>query len=238
MLNDFTLNDYKILMSNFSDRGYEVKKYEDVVPDQKHLIVRHDVDFSPKYASIVAHEEAKLDISAYYYFLVRSPFYNIFEPECHSILRQLLIDGHHIGLHFDAALYENDRAALEKSARAECDLFETILNAPITTISFHRPARELIGEKSSFAGRLHSYDPRFISDIDYCSDSGGQWKYNHPLQTKAVKTGSALQLLTHPIWWYKSSSTIPGERIQSFLDEMHGNSCRTAELNCRSYQAP
>ena len=47
----------------------------------------------------------------------------------------------------------------------------------------------------------HTYEPKFVKDIGYCSDSRGGWHHGHPLSHSSVKEGKALQLLTHPIWW-------------------------------------
>ena len=62
---------------------------------------------------------------------------------------------------------------------------------PVTMVSFHRPAPELLGHAAPLGGRAHAYQPRFFSDMGYCSDSRGRWGHGHPLEHPAVAEGRA-----------------------------------------------
>lgn len=97
-------------------------------------------------------------------------------------------------------------------------------------LSFHRPARAWIDNPAELAGMAHTYQPRFFSDIGYCSDSRGGWHHGPPLDHDAVKAGRALQLLTHPIWWVAEGRS-PRERLSDFLARRHADMTRDLEAN-------
>ena len=58
--------------------------------------------------------------------------------------------------------------------------------------------------------------PRFFSEMGYCSDSRGLWRYGHPLNHEAVEKRRSLQLLTHPIWWVSDFRSVQ-EKLLGFL---------------------
>jgi hypothetical protein len=232
---DFTAAGYAALLAAFRDRGYEVRGYHSADPARRHLILRHDLDMSIEAALPIAALEAEAGVAASYFVLLRSEMYNVQSPSSMQALRSIGEHGHDIGLHFDASLYADDDAALDRAAAAECAVLEALLGRPIATISFHRPARRLMGHAGRFAGRRHAYEPRFFSDMGYCSDSRGAWHHGHPLDHRAVATGRALQLLTHPIWWLDGTGATVQEKLDRFA---HGRYLKLrAELgrNCEAY---
>ena len=203
MSTDFSPVAYRSLLAALLDRGYDVRGYADAVPDQRHLILRHDIDLSLDAALPIAEIERALGLKAHYFVLVRTELYNLFSAAGRDALRRLTALGHDIGLHLDASLYENATAMLGKAAEEECAVLAAATGAPVTVISFHRPAQALLGYPDTLAGRVHAYQPRFFTQMGYCSDSRGAWHYGHPLDHAAVREGRALQLLTHPVWWIR-----------------------------------
>ena len=203
----FSLVQYRTLLSELQTRGYAVRSFAEAEPTLPHLILRHDIDVALEPAVAMAEEEAALGVSASYFVMLSNPLYNpIAEQAMLLRLRQL---GHEVGLHFDAALYDG----LEAAAARECRILEDILQTPVATISFHRPAPALRDNPAKLAGRRHTYQPRVFSEMGYCSDSRGGWYHGHPLEHDAVAAGRALQLLTHPVWW-----TGAGEQVTQRLD--------------------
>lgn len=233
----FTLDGYRQLLSEFAQLGYEVRRFDDYDRDRAHLILRHDVDFSLNDAVRLGELESDHNAEAYYYVLLRSKFYNVFNPEELRGIKRLVALGHNIGLHFDASLYVGcDRDDLEAHAVTECSLLEDLLGTKVDSISFHRPAPELVGLKGLFASRIHTYHPDFVELTGYCSDSGGAWRYQYPLDHEAVRGRRALQLLTHPIWWVRSFEDEPADRIERFLSDLQKGFEREAAANCKPYQ--
>ncbi|OUX17158.1 MAG: hypothetical protein CBE11_00265 [Rickettsiales bacterium TMED251] len=210
---------YESLLKTFLGLGYDTVKFQNIESKKKHLIVRHDVDFLPETVIEISNIEKKLNIKAYYFFLVKSDIYNIFSDKCRKILLDLIKSGHYIGLHFDY-LKINNREASEKEALEQCNLLQSISNSKIDTISFHRPDKRLLNDNKKLAGRLHTYMPKFFSGISYCSDSGGLWKHGSPIENSAIKKGNAMQLLTHPEWWQSKINTNRKSRIKSILKQI------------------
>lgn len=232
---DFSLSGYLALLSAFRQRGYHFADYHDLAPQSPHLILRHDVDFSLDCAVQIGALEASLGVKAWYFILMRSEFYNPHTPRNQAHVQDLLRQGHRIGLHFDAGIYGNDPAQFDRAVAGECRRLEELTALPVTMVSFHRPAKSLLNYTAPLAGRLHSYMPQFFSAIGYCSDSRGCWPKEHPLDHPAVKTKTALQLLTHPLWW-----CLPGADAAEKLTHWSHNQSRyfQEELarHCSAYQ--
>jgi len=217
MNRDFTWASYRAILKSFQGLGYQVRSYEDADPAAKHLILRHDLDMSLQAAEPIAEIEHELGLRAHYFVLIRTEMYNPFSVAARAALDRIRQNGHEIGLHLDASLYENDTAMLEAAAAWECRALEDATGAPVRFISFHRPAESLLGYDGRLAGRRHAYEPRFFSDMGYCSDSRGAWHHGSPLEHEAVQAKRALQLLTHAIWWGRAAAD-PTDRLVHFLD--------------------
>lgn len=197
----FTTDDYRLLLLQLLDSGYQFVDYQTVVAGKRHVIMRHDVDMSLEFARRLAQVEAEFGISAIYFVLISGSLYNPLSAESRSHLDAIAALGHQIGLHFDASIYAGDRDSLDRAVRKELSALGTLIEQPSPIISFHRPAKVLLGDGNRFGDCEHTYMPKFFKDIGYCSDSRGQWFYQHPLEHESVKAGTALQLLTHPVWW-------------------------------------
>ena len=217
-LKAWSVDGYLAIMADLLGQGYRVVDYHKVQPAERQLIVRHDVDMCPTCALDLAKAEAAHGIRAWYFFLLRSELYNPFAPAVAAQMASVRALGHGVGLHFDAAQYgDHDRAGLDAGAARECAWLEGLLEGPVDMISFHRPHRSLLGDDENLAGRPHAYQPRFFDDIGYCSDSRGEWGHGHPLDHPAVVAGTALQLLTHPIWWCEKGGATPRTRLDAFV---------------------
>ena len=88
--------------------------------------------------------------------------------------------------------------------------------------------------KRKIGGRYHTYMPEFFSNIKYCSDSEGLWKYDNPeslINDTNIKT---LHLLTHPIWWTTPEDLSPGQKIAYHLKNADSKVHILAEENCKT----
>lgn len=234
-LRSFSWQGYHDLLLAFTDAGYSTQLFSGLDPAKQHVVIRHDVDFSIRAAVDIARIEADLGVCAHYFVLLQTEFYNLCSPIDWPLIREIGKLGHDVGLHFDASQYPQDVASLEAAAEHECIILEAVLGRPVTTISFHRPAEALLGLDRELAGRLHAYSPRFFSEIAYCSDSQGSFRFGHPLDLDAFRDGKAMQLLTHPIWWQETAR----DNHMHILDDLHD--ARAALLrqemidNCKPY---
>jgi hypothetical protein len=234
---DFTRAGYSALLEAFLARGYAAVGYSDAEPSLRHLIVRHDLDMSIDAALPIAEIEAGLGVASSYFVLLRTDMYNPWAEPSRRALRRIAALGHEIGLHLDSSLYPDNSDALEQAASAECEALEKIVEAAVKTVSFHRPAPGLLGREAPIAGRQHAYQPRFFSDMGYCSDSRGAWHHGQPLDHQAVTEGRALQLLTHPIWWNREAPLDPVETLDRFRVERDKVLEAALADNCEPYRA-
>lgn len=210
--------DYEALLGAFLALGYRDVPLDGLVPDEKVMFVRHDVDLCIDRAVTVAEAENRLGVGATFYFLISTEMYNLASAGNRAQLRRLRALGHRIGLHFDATRYATGREGLEAAAQEECAILEQLSDGPVETISFHRPAPELIGLEGAFADRRHTYEPCFFRDVAYVSDSSGGFYRGHPLDHPAVAAGRAIQLLTHPIWWAPVERETPLEALEQLRE--------------------
>ena len=232
---DFSPSSYRALLQTFADRGYTAMSYVDADPARRHLILRHDIDISLGAALPIAEIERESGMAATYFVMARSEIYNPFAPDGARALAHIVDLGHRIGLHFDAALYGAGQQ-LDDAAARECAVLEKIVGQDVHDISFHRPAPALIGRAGTIAGRRHAYEPRFFAAMGYCSDSRGGWHRGAPLDHPAVRDGTALQLLTHPIWWLDPAAE-PAARLDRFLDTKFAALDRELAEHCEVHVA-
>lgn len=232
---DFTLPGYRDLLEALAQRGYTASAFIDYGANDRNLFLRHDLDMSVDAAIPVAEIESGLGITATYFIMLRDEYYNPYAPRSLRALYQLINLGHHIGLHLDAYVYDNDLGNIDEAVERECAILESILGRPVKVVSFHRPSEALQGLDRPVGGRHHAYEPRFFQDIGYCTDSRGSWGYGHPMEHDAVREGSNFQLLTHPVWWDAGF----GETVRERLDRLalRRFDLFRAELarNCGSY---
>jgi len=233
---DFTLAGYRALVENLVGRGYLVVGYGEADPAARHLILRHDLDMSLEAALRIASIEAELAIKASYFVLLRTEMYNPWSKQGQKHLHRIMGFGHEIGLHLDCSLYPDDPDALDRAAIEECRTLEAVTGTSVKTVSFHRPAAQLLGWAEQIGGRRHTYQPRFYSDMGYCSDSRGAWRHGHPLDHPAMVEGRAVQLLTHPIWWNRAAPLDPVATLDRFRDERDGVLAAALSANCIPYR--
>ena len=229
-----SLDDYVALLAGLAEMGYRTCGFLDAAPDRPDLILRHDVDMSVACAVAMGEAEAARGVTATYFVLLRSELYNPWSPGSGDGLRRLIALGHMVGLHFDAALYPDDIAQLDRACADECAQLEAIIDRPVTLVSFHRPVPTLRGLDRPIGGRRHAYEPRFFEAIGYCSDSNGSWFHGHPLAHIAVRERRAFQLLTHPVWWVAAGGTA-SERLDWFLERQVDVLDITLAENCRAH---
>ena len=232
---DFCLGSYSDLLRALVTAGYAFRRFDDIAPGERHLVLRHDVDQSLQAAVRIAEAEAALGITSTFFILLRTEMYNPFSRDGSRAISRIRECGHEIGLHFDPALYGPDPTAQETAIATECSILEQAHGGTVSVFSLHRPPKSQIGSADRVAGRLNAYGARFTKDIGYCSDSTGRWRYGHPLDHPSVRNGTALQLLTHPIWWYRDEPAEPQTRLESLLAERRARLDEELGENCSAY---
>lgn len=229
----FTLDGYAEMIRAFEDRGFRARTFAESTPTRADLLLRHDVDQCLDAACALAEIEHDNGWPSIYFILVRTDMYNVLSRQGGAQLGRLRALGREIGLHLDPSLYDSELTALDRGAAVEIAALESALDLPVAMVSFHRPAKWLQGLAAPIADRPHAYQPRYFSEIGYCSDSRGGWHHGHPLDHPAVAAGTALQLLTHAVWWAYDGS--PQQRLAAVLARRERAIDRELAENCSIY---
>jgi len=211
----FTEKAFRRLLGLLKVSGYRFARYGER-PEGRHVLWRHDVDFSMHRAARLAAIEAEEGAVATYFVNPHCSFYNLLEPEILKLCRAIRAMGHEIGLHFDVDAYgisQWQRPSLEGAVLREQRLLEMILDAPVRSISWHNPdlSNLLDFDDDVIAGMHNAYAAHLRRDYTYCSDSNGYWRFR-PIIEVIAANHDRLHLLTHPEWWTPEPMS-PSERI-------------------------
>lgn len=223
----FSLEGFRDLVGALRAAGYGFSPFVLDVPDRT-VILRHDIDFSVELAARLARVEAALGVSATYFFMLTSNFYNLLSTSSRRLVEEIRSLGHTASLHFDPTVHPD----MEEGFAAERHAFENAFG-PIEVVSIHRPGRFLEDRNRTLGDCLHTYQDRFFRDMKYASDSGGTFGHGHPLESEAFAAGKSIHLLLHPIWW-TTDETEPSDKLREWkaahvrflLDEINVN-CKT-----------
>lgn len=210
---DFTINNYRCLLRLAIDK-YAVVSYSHIPFGSRFLLWRHDVDYSLNRALVLAKLERQEGIKATYFINLHSEFYNVNEANQRSLVQNILALGHDLGLHFDGAFYDvTSEHDLDRLVALEAEHLHILFGLRPVAFSFHNPvAVHLACEADYYGGLVNCYSKRFKSEIAYCSDSNGYWRFRRLPDVLAEAKDPCLQVLTHPEWW-QDAQMPPRQRI-------------------------
>jgi len=164
-------------------------------PQDGEIFLRHDVDLSLGAATQLAELEAARGLSATYFLMTRSVFYNLASEEGERLIARLRELGHRVGLH---AVYPH--VDLD-------DRFDPVL-------AWHNPDPEFMNEPVD--GLVNVMSPPWFDRAHYRSDSNQHWRSGDPTPALAAREYDWLQLLTHPEIWAFDGTTMR-ETMESML---------------------
>lgn len=197
----WSLDDYADILAAALAGGYRCGSFEAASgPSAGDLLVRHDVDLSLAAALRMAEVEADLGVTATYFLMTESVFYNLASSEGRHAIERLRSLGHRIGLH---AVYPN--AVLD-------DRF-----APV--VAWHNPDPAYMS--APVEGAVNVMEPRWFSPATYRSDSNQHWRSGDPREELRAGAFPWLQLLTHPEIWAFPGARM-GETMRAMLDAERG----------------
>ncbi len=210
---DFTLEHYRCLLQ-LAKKCYKFADYRNIPFGEKFILWRHDCDFSLNRAVKLARIEHEEGVKATYFLNPHCRFYNLLEAEQVVLVREILRLGHDIGLHFDAAFYNiTSETQLEEKLRWEAMLLKDIFGTSPAAFSFHNPTSLYLSfEAESYGNLVNCYSKHFKTQVPYCSDSNGYWRFRRLYDVLKEGTDPCLQVLTHPGWW-QDSPMPPRRRI-------------------------
>jgi len=232
----FSISQYKLLLNYFIKLRLNFKKFDDDLTKGQNLIMRHDIDFCPLRALEIAKIEYNFKIPATYFFLINTDFYNLNTLRNKNIISEMIKMNHEIGLHFDAALFK-DQKSMNINCKEEIDALEKITLRKVKIVSFHRPAKKILMYNKKIANIDHTYMPKFTKKIDYCSDSQGIWRFKNPKEIIKEKNNHkfTLHLLTHPIWWTTPEKYSPAEKVSFLIKKKHKDIEKLAANSCKPF---
>ncbi len=194
---------YRDFIAAFLERGYRFCFFSELSEPFHQVVLRHDVDFDTRFALRLATEEKELGIRSSFFFLLRSPMYNVLQPQHYENIQCIRDMGHVVSLHFDPSIYRD----FERGLKMEVEMFERLFQTKIEIVSLHRPSPFFQQFDAPIAGIEHTYQSRYFRDVKYLSDSTGVWRYGHPFDTPEFAEGRSIHLLIHPIWWVVGGET-------------------------------
>jgi hypothetical protein len=156
-------------------------------PREGEIFLRHDVDLSLAAAVEMAELEAARGVSATYFLMTRSVFYNLASPEGERALRRLRELGHRVGLHALYPLVDLD------------ERFDPVL-------AWHNPDPGFMSEPVE--GLANVMSPPWFDPEHYRSDSNQHWRHGDLTAPLASREFEWLQLLTHPEIWAYAGATM------------------------------
>ena len=164
---------------------------------ERFVIMRHDVEISIPAAVRLAEIDAAAGVRSTF-FLLQTGDYNPFEEEEARGVRQILDLGHDIGVHYDGALFERLQVDAETVVIAQISMFEAFFGTTVSAMSSHMPMRS--GITLTVPGVIDAYEPKYIVDMKYLSDSTQQWREG--VVTETLHRHDRVQLLTHEYIWH------------------------------------
>ena len=210
---DFTRAHYRQLLCAAKD-AYQFATYDSVPWGTRFILWRHDLDFSINRAADLARIESEEGVISTYFVNPHSEFYNPFDVHQAQLIKYILGLGHRLGLHFDASFHNiQSEEQLNCKVAHEASWLEESFESGVDAFSFHNPGpKDLQYSADHYGSLINCYSHRFKSDVPYCSDSNGYWRFRrlHDVLTEAKDP--CLQVLTHPGWW-QDKPMPPRQRI-------------------------
>jgi hypothetical protein len=191
----FDLDHYRDLLQAAQRGGYTFARF-DRDPQPGDLFLRHDVDLSLEAAIAMAELERELGVTATYFLMTESVFYNLASGPGEEMLAQLRALDHAVGLH---GVYP----------RAEPDpRLDPVL-------AWHNPDPDYMSEPVD--GFVNVMEVPWFDRERYRSDSNQRWRGDCPHKSLAKGKPDWLQLLIHPEIWVYEGATMR-ESMHSMLD--------------------
>jgi len=188
------LHEYALLLEAAHDGGYRFVHF-DHEPREGEVFLRHDVDLSLDAALLMAELEKELGVSATYFVMPQSVFYNLASSKGEVTMTQLRELGHRIGLHAVHPHVDRD------------ERFDPVL-------AWHNPDPDFMS--APVDGFANVMSPPWFDRERYRSDSNQHWRSGDPTPALAAREFDWLQLLIHPEIWVYEGQTMR-ESMESML---------------------
>ena len=177
---DFTLDAYSTLLDELlgvRELSPLSNWFHGSARTRRHLLLRHDVDFSPSLALPMARLEHQKGVRSTWFIGIHLT-YNALGPSQAPAIRELVSLDHEIGFHYDATVYDGlDRAEQGERLRADVAQLESVAGGSIDSIAMHNPSSSVSPDPFLSGEEFHNaYNPDLMADACYTSDSCRAWR--------------------------------------------------------------
>ncbi len=223
---EFSTDGYHALLASAQMRGYRVVRMDQSFEsEQKTLILRHDIDFSIECALDMARLEHALGVTATYFLMVSSEYYNLFCEPYRNAVAEIASLGHEIGLHWDSRFLPEDESKRPEFLSAQLALLESISGQKVVSASQHIPTDTPPFDIQPYVAN-NAYSQRFNARFSYVSDSSMQWREITPAHL--ISQDKEIQFLAHPLWWMSEGAN-QIEKLKHALSRSNATTHRYAD---------
>lgn len=198
-MKDFTVEKYTALLSSLISAEFKFQSFEEFLssPEEKSIILRHDVDLLPYNSLRFAQIQAENNIQGTYYFRAVPQSWD------ESVIRQIHKLGHEIGYHYECLT--TTKGDLKKGIKDfERNLEKLRTLAPVSTICMHGSPMSKHDSKDLW--KTYDYrdfgivgEPYFdvnFKKVFYLTDTGRKWDGDKVSVRDRVNSGFDLSFHT------------------------------------------
>jgi len=162
------------------------------------LLLRHDIDASPRHALAMAELEKRLGVQSSYYVLMHSPYYNPAAAPHWDALHGIVELGFEVGLHYETDFFESRDQDPLRGVLDDVAALEKILGIRIASVSQHKPASNTFLEELN-RHYVDAYNHDLMKNVFYISDSGFKWRGKSLFDVLGAE--DRIHALIHPLTW-------------------------------------
>lgn len=175
---DFTVTQYQKLLQSLIQQDYHFQTFEDFLrnPQEKVIILRHDVDLYPQNSLVFAKIQAENNVKGVYYFRA------VPESWDDTIIKKIAELGHEVGYHYEnLTTCKGDIEAGFNDFKANLEKLRKLV--PVSTICMHGSPMSKYDSKDLW--KKYKYkdlgiigEPYFdvnFNEVFYLTDTGRKW---------------------------------------------------------------
>ncbi len=178
---DFTITKYRKLLQSLIQQGYQFQTFQDFLlyPQEKIIVLRHDVDLYPRNSLTFARIQAENKIKAVYYFRAVPESWDA------SIIKEISDLGHEVGYHYEnLTTHKGDIDAAYFDFKQNLNKLRELV--PVSTICMHGSPISKYDSKDIW--KKYDYKDMGIigepyldvnfNEVFYLTDTGRKWDGN------------------------------------------------------------